>query len=124
MHPKTLGIWMDHSTAILMEPDDPAATQTIDSAFGYTKADVLNRSDNHTLHKEPKLHEVYFQEIAIELVKYDRVLLFGPTNAKAEFRNYLDKDLRVKNVKIDVAPAGKITGLERLAFVKEYFENQ
>jgi len=34
--------------------------------------------------KRQQLHEVYYKEIADVILKYNNVLLFGPTNAKTE----------------------------------------
>lgn len=51
------------------------------------------------------------------------MLLFGPTNAKTELHNFLNKDSHFKNVKVDVVSADKMTENEKNAFVKKHFEN-
>jgi stalled ribosome rescue protein Dom34 len=73
--------------------------------------------------KRQQMHEAYYQEIAGKILKYEHVLLFGPTNAKTELHNYLKKDLHFKDIKIDVQPADKMTDNEKVAFVRDYFDN-
>ncbi len=70
------------------------------------------------------MHEAYYKEISDEILKYDQVLLFGPTNAKSELHNFLNKDLHFKNIKIDVESADKMTDHQKNAFVKNYFNKQ
>lgn len=111
---KNLGIWMDHSTANLIELKDSATSQTIDSDFTpHRKVDAKSKEPN----------EGFYKEIAEEIVKYDHVLLFGPTNAKLELNNYLSKDLHFKDIQIDVESADNMTDNEKDAFVKKHFEN-
>lgn len=44
---KNLGIWMDHSTANLIDLEIQNANKTIDSKFNFnTKEEALSRSEN------------------------------------------------------------------------------
>ncbi|MFT6479867.1 MAG: stalled ribosome rescue protein Dom34, partial [Spirosomataceae bacterium] len=43
--------------------------------------------------KRQQMNEAFYKEIADEILKYDHVLLFGPTNAKTELHNFLNKNL-------------------------------
>lgn len=125
MSTKTLAIWMDHSSANLIELDDLQANRTIESDFTHRKkVEALHRSENIMHNKEQQMHEAYYKEIAAEIVKVDHVLLFGPTNAKTELHNYLNLDLHFKNIQIDVEAADKMTDNERLAFVRDHFEDE
>ena len=49
------------------------------------------------------------------------MVLFGPTNAKSELNNYLNKDLHYKNIKIDIESADNMTANEKDAFVGNHF---
>ena len=69
------------------------------------------------------MHEAFYKNIADEILKYDNILLFGPTNAKVELHNYLDKDLHFKDKKIMVESSDKLTENEKDAFMKVHFEN-
>jgi stalled ribosome rescue protein Dom34 len=124
MHTKKyLGIWMDHSTANLIALKGAIKSHTIESEFTHdTKVDALHRSENLMHNKEQQLHEAYYKGIAAEILKYDHVLLFGPTNAKSELHNYLNKDLHFKDIKIDIESADKMTDNEQSAFVRNHFE--
>lgn len=118
-----VGIWMDHSTANLI--DINSNNNTINSEFTFDiKEEALSRSESLMHNKRQQLHEAYYKEIADVILKYDNVLLFGPTNAKTELHNYLKKDLHFKDVKIDIESADKMTDNEKDAFVRNHFENK
>tara|TARA_R110002126_G_scaffold277560_1_gene423505 strand:+ start:67357 stop:67770 length:414 start_codon:yes stop_codon:yes gene_type:complete len=120
---KNLGIWMDHSTANLIDLDSKKNTQAIVSNFtNNTKEEALNRSESLMHNKRQQMNEAFYKEIAAKILKYNNVLLFGPTNANVELHNYLDKDLHFKDIKIDVASADKMTNNQQVAFVKQHFK--
>jgi hypothetical protein len=120
---KNLGIWMDHSTANFIDFNTEKMNSSATSKFTFNvKEEALNRSENLMHNKEQQMHEGYYKEIADEILKYNHVLLFGPTNAKMELHNYLNKDLHFKDIKIDIEPADKMTNNEKKAFVKTHFE--
>ena len=120
---KNLGIWMDHSTANLIDLDPQKNNQSISSKFTFnTKEEALNRSENLMHNKRQHMHEAYYEKIADQILKYDHVLLFGPTNAKLELHNYLNTDLHFQNIKIDVEAADKMTDNQQVAFVKNHFK--
>jgi stalled ribosome rescue protein Dom34 len=120
---KNLGIWMDHSTANLIDLNTKKNNHSIASKFTFnTKEEALNRSEKGMHNKRQQMHEAYYQEIADEILKFDHVLLFGPTNAKTELHNYLNKDLHFKDIKIDIDSADNMTENEQFAFVRKHFE--
>ena len=120
---KKLGIWLDHSTANLIDLSTGNNNHTINSKFTFsTKEAALNSSENSIHNKEQQLHEAYYKEISAAILNYDHVLLFGPTNAKLELHNYLNKDLHFKDIKICIEPADKMTDNEKVAFVKNHFK--
>ena len=119
-----LGIWMDHSTAHLIDLNLNEDKRTIKSKFTTnTKLDALSRSEDIMHNKEQQMHEGYYKRISDEILKYNHVLLFGPTNAKVELHNYLNKDLHFKDLIIEIEPADKMTYNQKQAFVKNHFEN-
>lgn len=119
---KYLGIWMDHSAANVIDLNVQKNNHTINSAFTYeTKEKAFYKSENLMHNKEQQMHETFYKEIAKEILNYDHVLLFGPTNAKTELHNYLKKDLHFKDIKIDIEPADKMTDNQKEAFVKNHF---
>lgn len=119
---KNLGIWMDHSNANLIDLSVDNSNQSITSKFtSDTKEEALSRSESVMHNKRQQMQEAYYKEIAEEILKYDHVLLFGPTNAKTELHNYLNKDLHFKGTQIDMEAADKMTENEKVAFVKNHF---
>ena len=120
---KKLGIWLDHANANLIDITSDKNNQTIISDFTFeTKEEALTRSENIMHNKRQQMHEAYYKDIAKQILNYDHVLLFGPTNAKTELSNYLDKDLHFKDITIDVESADKMSDNELVAFVKNHFE--
>ena len=119
---ENLGVWMDHSTAHLIDVGAGKNNHAISSKFtSDTKEEALKRSESLMHNKEQQMHEAYYKEISEVILKYDNVLLFGPTNAKTELLNYLHKDPHFKDKKIDVESADKMTDNEKEAFVKKHF---
>ena len=119
-----LGIWMDHSIAQLININSTNKSRAINSKFtSDTKEEALIRSEILMHNKRQQMHEKFYEEIGSEILKYNHILLFGPTNAKVELHNYLNKDLHFKDIKIDIEPADKMTDNEKDAFVKNHFEN-
>lgn len=123
MTTKNIGIWMDHSTANFITINSKKENHSITSDFNFQmKEEALSRSENLMHNKENQMQEGYYKELGEEIVKYDHVLLFGPTNAKTELYNYLNKDLHFKDIQIDVEPAEQMTDNEKSAFVRDHFD--
>ena len=121
---KSLGIWMDHSEAHLMAlTGDSIETTIIESNFSHQdKEETSNRSENIMHNKENHSQAEYYKNIGKIIRNYDDVLLFGPTKAKNELLNILEKDHLYENIKIEIKPADKMTENQEHAFVKEYFK--
>jgi stalled ribosome rescue protein Dom34 len=121
---KELGIWMDHSAANLIDLHSKKSCRTIISDFNFdVQEEAISRSENLMHNKRQQMNEAFYKEISEEIVKYDHVVLFGPTNAKKELHNFLKKDLHFKDTKICVEPADKMTENQQIAFVKNHFQN-
>ncbi len=114
---------MDHATANLIDLNSKKHSRSITSEFTFnTKEEALNRSESLMHNKRQQMHEAYYKEIADVILKYNNVLLFGPTNAKTELHNYLNKDLHFKDINIDIESADKMTDNEKDAFVENHFK--
>ena len=120
---RKVAIWLDHSTAKMISAEGKEMDESLDSNFTFRmKVEAAHRSENLMHNKEQQLHEAFYKEIGVEMLKFDYVLLFGPTNAKRELFNYVKQDLHFKDMEIDVEPVDyKLTENEKLAFVREYF---
>ena len=121
---KSLGIWMDHSSAHLMEfTTDPIQTDIIDSAFTHAeKEQSLGKSENVMHNKEQHQQSEYYKKLGEKIRNYEDVILFGPTDAKVELHNILKADHRFANIKIVVKQADKMTENQQHAFVRDYFQ--
>jgi len=119
---KKIGIWMDHSAANLIDLNNTEDIHSINSKFtDEVKDEAIHKSENLMHNKEQQMHEAYYKEIANKILNYDHVLLFGPTKAKTELHNFLNKDLHFKDIKIDIVPADKMSENQKIAFVKDHF---
>lgn len=120
---KNLGIWMDHSTAHLMEfTTDPIQTNIIESNFTHEeKENSLGKSENLMHNKEQHQEAEYYKKLGDKIRNYEEVLLFGPTDAKVELLNILRKDHRFEKIKIEIKQTDKMTENQQHAFVKEHF---
>lgn len=121
--PKRLGIWMDHSTAHLMEfTIDPIQTKSIESQFTHLSKESTLAKSEHVMHnKEQHQQAEYYKKLGDEIRHFDEVILFGPTDAKVELYNLLQKDHLFATKRIFVQQAEKLTKNQQHAFVKSYF---
>jgi hypothetical protein len=124
---KMLGIWMDNSNAHIMElTSHNMETNIVTSAFtNEERKETLGASGEHVMHnKEQQQQSVYYKKLGDIIAGYDDVIIFGPTNAKAELCNVLKADHHFKAIKIEMQSADKMTENQEHAFVKAYFKNK
>ena len=124
--PKNLGIWMDHSSAHVMEfTAQPITTTVIESAFtAQTREKSMEKSEHLMHNKEQQQQSAYYKKISSVIKMYNRVLLFGPTNAKQELFNLLQADEQFKKVAIELLQADKMTPAQEHAFVRDHFSKK
>ena len=119
---KCLGIWLDHSKAILIEGKTGELIETIElTSTHQSQIDSPSNNESGMHHKEQQTQTKYYERIGEEILKFNKVLLFGPTDAKLELHNFLMTDNHFKDIKIDVQSADKMTGNQQIAFVKAHF---
>ncbi|MFT5964129.1 MAG: stalled ribosome rescue protein Dom34 [Flavobacterium sp.] len=123
---RQLGIWMDHSIASLIEfTVKPFEVQTILYEFPLEKKntsltkkyEVKTRSNKAALNK-------FYNKIGRAIVKYDKVVLFGPFDAKIEFFDFLSEDERFLKLKIEIKDADNMDVNQQHHFIKEYFTQE
>lgn len=118
-----LGIYMDHSTAHLMEfSTDEIHTKIIPSAFSPEDDDF--KGERHTHYKEQHELAAFYKELGEIMLNYEEVLLFGPTEAKEELFNLLKTAPRFEKLKITIKTSDKINENQKHAFVRDYFSKQ
>lgn len=120
---KKIGIWMDHSIAHVIEfSENSFEIATIESKFTHhEKEKSLAKGESHLHHKEQQFLSDYYKKIARVILNYDKVILFGPTNAKNELFNYLSEDNRFVKIKIYIKETDKMNSFQRQNFINDYF---
>lgn len=123
---KKLGIWMDHSTANIMEfSNDSVITTTLESATAFPEQVQNLRMDESLMHnKEQNQQADFFKKLSSIINDYKEVLLFGPTDAKSELFNVLKDNRQLDKIKISIQPADNMTDNQQKAFVKDFFNGQ
>ena len=123
---RKLGIWMDHSSARLIEFSmDSAESKTLNSTFTHEEKEKTLGKNEYLMHnKEQHQQAGYYKKLAESVKGYDEVVLFGPTDAKVEFFNILKKDHHFDNMIIEVQDAGKMSENQQQAFVRDYFSKK
>jgi stalled ribosome rescue protein Dom34 len=123
---KKIGIWMDHSSAHLMEFSKEAIqTKIIHSKFTFEEKQESNNKGEHVMHnKEQREQHDYYKKLGEVIKNYNGVILFGPTSAKTELYNLLKEDHRFENIKIETQKTDNMTENQQHAFVRDYFSKQ
>ena len=90
---KQLGIWMDHSTANIMElTKDKIKCTTLDTTVAFPEQVQNLRMDESLMNNKEQDHQSnFYKKLSFIINDYNEVLLFGPTNAKTELFNLLNK---------------------------------
>jgi hypothetical protein len=105
---KNLGIWMNHSTAHLME---------FSPNFVKTELIALQSLQNEVPHQS----DIYLKKIGDIILNYESVILFGPTDAKLDLLYIIIGDYRFANVKIQIKQTSDMTEYQEHCFVRDYF---
>jgi len=123
---KNLGIWMDHSSAHLMELTvSPIKTNILESKFDHQqKEESLSKGEKVMHNKEQHHQTAYYKALGETIKNYDDVLLFGPTDAKTELFNILRTDNNFAKIKIEIRQSDKMTENQEHAFVRKYFSRR
>ena len=119
-----LGIWMDHSSANCMQINGVKLhTTLILSEFTQQERMQSLTHGEKTMHnKEQQMTSKFFKQISDEILKADKILLFGPTEAKQELWNLLKEDHHFNEKKIAAETCVHFNEAQQLTFFKDYFE--
>jgi hypothetical protein len=122
---RKVGIWMDHASANIIEIiDNFIITKTIKSANSVKVENrIYDNDETHHQKKEIQQQSDYYKTLSAKIKGYDSVILFGPTDAKIELQNILEKDKQYNEIKICVISTDNMTEKQQIAFVSEYFSD-
>ena len=114
---------MDHSTANLLEfPMNALKAKSIESKFTHQKKEEsLAKSENLMHNKEQHLQYEYYKKLGDEILNYEEIILFGPTDAKVELFNVLSEDGRFVKIKIEIQDTDKMSENQQYTYVNDYF---
>ena len=120
---KKLGIWMDHANAYPTESGTHTRKlSSIQSRCTHNdKVNALNKSESLMHNQEQHEQSAFYKEVGAVMRNYDRVLLFGPTDAKTELLNIVRADHRFEKIGIDVEETDKMTPSEQQRFIHDHF---
>ncbi len=120
---KRIGVWMDHSTARLMEytTEDYKVVTVASEMDGLDNQDGLQHSERLLHHKENQSLKAYYKSLVEKIRDYDEIVLFGPTTAKTELFNLIREDHKYDHLKIETKAAAKMSYDEQHVFIQEYF---
>lgn len=109
-----LGIWMDYSVAYIIEfSTKPFKLHKIVSEF-IVESESLRNTKKSILPK-------HYNKIGKEILKYEKIILFGPSEAKFNFFDFLSEDERFLKLKIEIKDADKMNVNQQHDFINEYF---
>ena len=112
-----LGIWMNHSIAHLIEFNtDTFESKSIESTNTiYIEEDSILKNEQNANSKGQAQLSAYYKKICDVIKDYEEVILFGPTNAKAELFYILKADHLFNKIKIIMKGAVKINDHQQSA---------
>ncbi|MEO7989363.1 MAG: hypothetical protein ABI663_07470 [Chryseolinea sp.] len=118
-----LGVWMDHEHAYLTEfTVPPMKTQIIKANSKEDTTEDRKKFGELRQHtKEQHQTAEYFKKLSESIRHYKEVILFGPTDAKEEFFNTIQKNHLFADIEIHVQQADHMTENQKHAFIKTYF---
>lgn len=121
---KSIGIFMDYYTAHIIEfSDKPLEIQTIESKFTKKWKREKNKGEKYLCCLAKQCKARYFKKIAHTILNYDKVLLFGPTNAKSELFNMMCEDHHFYRIKTYIKETKILTLNKRNKFIQEHFSD-
>ncbi len=121
---KNLGIWMDHTSAHLIEyTSDGVQNQELNNDLSHQDMQAHLQQAEHTAHnKEQQQQANFYNKIADVMEQYQHVLLFGPTDAKKELMNVLKDNHKFENIHMVAETTDKMTTPQMNAYVLDYFK--
>ena len=100
---RKIGIWMDHTQAHLIEYDDPIITTenvVITTRFKNDGNKNTDQNERMIHNREQQDQAKYYKKLSDKIIDYDMVLLFGPTDAKAELLHVMQADHHFDKIKL------------------------
>jgi hypothetical protein len=135
---KVIGVYLDHQKAYLIqkEKEDAVISEIIESdyerqvreagkgsntTFWNASGTYSSNNENNKNNKaKNQLHE-YYELLSRKIKDFDEILIFGPTTARNELKNYLCELKPFNGKKIHVEPADILTDNQKREKVRNFF---
>jgi len=131
---KYTGIWVDHKKAfmVLITGEEETCTIIESNVEGHIRLSGGSRSSTpygpQDVSSERKIDERrkhqlkrYYEEIIRSIKDAQKILIFGPGEAKNELRKEMEKKKKLSGKIVGIEPADKMTEKEIRAKVKYFF---
>ncbi|MGO4819509.1 hypothetical protein [Flavobacterium sp. W22_SRS_FP1] len=118
-----LGIWKDDSDAYLIEfTTNPFKVIMILCEFPIDEKNGNNQEKTASISSiKTSSFNKYHNKIGRAIIKYHEIILFGPSDAKIDFFDFLSEDDRFLKLKIEIKDTDKMDVNQQHTFIKEYF---
>ncbi len=120
---KRIGIFMDHSLAHIIEFDsNNSKPRIVVSDFtNDVKKESLTHGESTMHNKEQDSLRKYYNKLSDIIKDYNKIILFGPTNAKLELFNLLKLNHDFDNIEIETINTVNMSEKQQNSFVTDYF---
>ncbi len=117
---KSIGIWIDHVSAHLIEFRELRVETVIIRAKIKEKDKYLLTKDETS--DENNQQQNFFKNIIEHIMPFENILIFGPNEEKHLFENYLRNEENFDQMKVVSLIADKMTDNHKHAYVNNYFK--
>ena len=132
------GIWIDQKTAMIIHiaGDGDPIVEKIKSGVEFTVRDAGEKSTPSRFgpsyineevkqqHRQKNEREKYFKKIISLLQHADSIYIFGPSDARYELVNDIEKDPVLKNKYLKTEKADRMTDKQVVQHVVSYFKGK
>lgn len=120
---KKVAVYVDYFMSNIIEYLNSASrVKTIKSNFIPVEMEkMILIGEDYTRYKQPNEQQEYYLKLRNELLHYNCILLFGPTNAKIQLLNILKIGNKFSVTKIIIKNTEKLSDEQQIEFVNDCF---
>jgi hypothetical protein len=120
-----MGIWIDHSKAVIVSAtarrvNTEVVTSDVDGHPRYSGGLGASGEKKYEAQHGQQLDQ-YYDEVIDHIVESDRLLFFGPGEAKLELKERLARSKAHAGRKVDIETTDKLTDPQIVAKVRSHF---
>ncbi len=118
------GVWLDNQQAMIISTSSESDTDDEYTISNKLKA-VANQGggSEHSMNNSKQSHQLkYFKELALLLIPYDEILIFGPGQSQEQMQHHLKEDPQFNHKKVTIDSSDQLTDPQRIAKVRDFFK--